>query len=281
MKNAHQSRQSFLGPDSETIHHAATVAVIGLGGGGSHVAQQLAHVGVGNFEVFDPDRFEETNLNRLVGATFADINRKTPKTEIAQRVIKAINPQARVRKHACDWRDAAEYLRGCDAVFGCVDSFTSRSEIEVMCRRYLIPYIDIGMDVFKTDGGYCISGQVVLSMPGEMCMRCIGFLRDDLFAQEAAKYGDAGPRPQVIWPNGVLASTAVGLFIELITPWHTPHPGRVFLEYDGNAHAVSPSSALEYARQRPCPHFSERDLGDPFFGAGQAPSVPRRRKLKI
>ena len=35
------SRQSFLGPRAEQIIRPATVGVIGLGGGGSHVVQQL------------------------------------------------------------------------------------------------------------------------------------------------------------------------------------------------------------------------------------------------
>ena len=39
------SRQSFLGPDSEALISRCTIGVPGLGGGGSHVIQQLAHVG--------------------------------------------------------------------------------------------------------------------------------------------------------------------------------------------------------------------------------------------
>jgi hypothetical protein len=270
------SRQSFLGPDSDAELKSATAAIIGLGGGGSHVAQQLAHVGVEHFEIFDPDCFEDTNLNRLVGARFKDIARQTAKTKIAERMIKAINPRARVRAHGCDWREAAEYLRGCDAVFGCIDGFAGRSEIETMCRRYLIPYIDIGMDVFETAGGHSISGQVIVSMPGQPCMRCVGFLTDQLLAEEARHYGDAGMRPQVVWPNGVLASTAVGLFIELIAPWHKWQPGPIFLEYDGNAGTVNPSNVLQYVGQKPCPHFSACDLGDPFFASAQGSNRPKR-----
>jgi hypothetical protein len=38
-------------------------------------------------------------------------------------------------------------------------------------------------------------------------------------AAEAARHGDAGGRPQVVWPNGALASTAVGLAVDLVTGW--------------------------------------------------------------
>lgn len=43
--------------------------------------------------------------------------------------------------------------------------------------------------------------------------------------EEARNYVAAGGKPQVIWPNRVLASTAVGLFIQTVTPWqHSSGP---------------------------------------------------------
>ena len=65
------------------------------------------------------------------------------------------------------------------------------------------------MDVHDCkEKGFLISGQVILSMPGHPCMRCCGFITDERLKQEAERYGAAGARPQVVWPNGVLASTA-------------------------------------------------------------------------
>jgi molybdopterin-synthase adenylyltransferase len=87
----------------------------------------------------------------------------------------------------------------------------------------MTPYIDIGMDVHDLGNQFAISGRVILSMPGELCMKCMGFLRDDLLAREAENYGAAGSKPRVIWPNGVLASLAVGVFVELVTPWQNRH----------------------------------------------------------
>ena len=71
-----QSRQSFLGDHSEKFLKATTAGVIGLSGGGSHVCQQLAHIGVGNYVIVDPQVIEDTNLNRLVGGTAADIEKQ-------------------------------------------------------------------------------------------------------------------------------------------------------------------------------------------------------------
>ena len=51
----------------------ACVGIVGLGGGGSHIVQQLAHIGIHYFTCFDGDVVEYTNLNRLVGAIASDV----------------------------------------------------------------------------------------------------------------------------------------------------------------------------------------------------------------
>jgi len=216
-------RQSFLGPESDQQLLNSRACLIGLGGGGSHIAQQLAHLGVGNFVLYDADHVEDTNLNRLIGATNDDVFNKTPKTEVASRLIKAINPTANIVCVPKNWQEEASLVRDAHVVFGCVDAYLQREEIERTCRRFLIPYIDIGMDVTKIENQHVIAGQVILSMPDELCMRCLGFLTEKLLTKEAAQYGAAGGRPQVIWPNGILASAAVGIFVQLITPWHQRH----------------------------------------------------------
>jgi molybdopterin-synthase adenylyltransferase len=259
-------RQSFLGANSDEVFSKCRVAIIGLGGGGSHIAQQLAHLGLGTFVVCDPDHVEETNLNRLVGAMKKDVARATPKTIVSRRLIKGINPNAQVIRVPSKWQEEGRLVAGCDIVFGCVDTYIAREEIERLCRRFMIPFIDIGMDVTELRGGYLISGQMILSMPNDLCMRCLGFLNEELLAQEAARYGAAGGRPQVIWPNGVLASAAVGTFVQLVTPWRRNMKPTIYLEYDGNAHTLLGSNRLQHLVGNQCTHFSSpNDLGDPFW----------------
>jgi len=270
--NPRLTSQSFLGETSDRILARLRVAVVGLGGGGSHVAQQLAHLGVGHFVLFDPDYVEASNLNRLVGATASDGDAKTKKTTVAERLIHGINPDADVMLVTHPWQEAGVHLRDCDVVFGCVDSYSAREELERVCRRFLIPYIDHGMDVTKVIDRFVVSGQVILSSPGELCMRCLGFLTEDLLAQEAAEYGAAGPRPQVVWPNGLLASAAVGMFVQLLTPCHRDHRMVEYLEYDGNAQTLNTSNRLAAVRGKECPHFpTPLDLGDPFWPKPEPP----------
>jgi len=258
-------RQSFLGADSEIVLARSRAALVGLGGGGSHIAQQLAHIGLGSFLVIDPDLIEDTNLNRLVGATMEDVKLGTAKVDIAERVIKAVNPAAEVIKRRANWTEVTAELRDVDVIFACVDSIGCRSELEAFARRFLVPLIDIGMDVHESSGEFSISGQVMLSMPGKPCMRCMGLVTDEALAEEAARYGAAGGKPQVVWPNGTLASIAVGFFMKLVAPWETHKETPPLLEYDGDVQTVAQSNKLAYLPAH-CKHFDRlNELGDPFW----------------
>lgn len=263
--NPQLASQSFLGPESDFIFKSITAGIAGLGGGGSHVVQQLAHLGVGRFVPVDDDTIEDKNLNRLVGGTQEDVAAKRPKTDIATRLIKSVNPDAIVVPCRMKWQEAMPTLRGCDVIFGCVDSYRERDELERFARRFLIPYIDIGMDVHGSEGAYSISGQAVLSSPGGLCLRCLGIVTDERIAREAETYGKAGSRPQVVWPNGLLASLAVGLFVQLVCPWHGKPQITACCEFDGNHHRVE-TNRLDHAGALQCGHFLSDELGDAFFG---------------
>jgi molybdopterin-synthase adenylyltransferase len=261
--NSDYSRQSFLGPNSQDVIERCHVGISGLGGGGSHIAQQLAHLGFLNFTVFDPDVIEASNLNRLIGGTQHDVDKKTPKVEIARRMINGVRPAAEVTCVRAPWQEAPHLLRRCDILFGCVDGFDQRRQLEAAARRSLIPLVDIGMDVFRADDGtHAIAGQVILSMPGCPCMTCMGFLNDKTLAREAAAYGAAGPQPQVVWTNGILASTAVGVAIDLLTDWSRTMRGHVYISHRGGAGLMSPHARLPYVPQG-CVHYPLQDAGAP------------------
>lgn len=260
------ARQGFLGTNSEKIIRSSRVAVIGLCGGGSHVGQQLAHIGFGNIKMVDHDTADDTNINRMVGLTAADVTAKRLKTEVMGRLARAVNPNAKVELFPGRWQEFAESLRDCAAIIGCVDSFMQREQLERFSRRFMIPYIDVGMDVHGEDSSYFITGQVILSLPGHACMRCMGFLTDAILQKEANNYGGAGGKPQVVWPNGNLASLAIGQLMSLLTPWNTTLKPSLYLDYDGNRATVTPNKRLAHINEECCPHFQGPDaLGDVFF----------------
>ena len=96
-------------------------------------------------------------------------------------------------------------------------------------------------------------------------MTCLGFLNERTLAQEAALYGNVGGRPQVVWANGVLASTAVGIAIELLTAWTGRENQTIALSYDGNTGRVTPDVRLSYLDNQECPHFPLAEVGPPVW----------------
>jgi len=259
-------RQSFLGSNAQTLFGNVRIGIVGYGGGGSHVGQQLAHIGIKQPVVFDVDYIEASNLNRLVGGTWKDVLKKCLKTSIAKRIYKAILPSASIVTVNSRWQDAPQQLHRCDIVVGCVDTYAERQQLEAECRRYLIPYIDIGMDIHKSVDEASMSGQIMLSMPGGPCFSCFGFLTEEKLGREAAKYGNVGGRPQVVWPNGVLASTAVGLAVELITGWTNRKDQSIYLEYDGNTGKIDDHIRRRFC-DKACSHYPFIDAGSVRFEA--------------
>lgn len=265
--NERSKRQSFLGSDSDAVLARTTVAVIGVSGGGSPVAQQLAHVGYGTVHLIDPDFAEEHHRHRLIGISTAAVRRAWKKVNVLRRLMLRVHPQGNVIPHCARWQEVREVLPACDIVFACVDGYLAREEIERFLRRYQVPLIDIGMDVVRGDEGHTIRGQVILSTPGRHCMRCFGFIRDELLAEEAGRYGAAGEAPQVVWPNGTLASTAVGIATALLLPWHASQTICPYLVYEGNRFELMPSPRLAHLRGIACRHYDPLTIpGDLVIG---------------
>src|SRR5207248_5329982 len=110
------------------------------------------------------------------GATQAHVDAKTPKREIAERLIRSIRPWSNIETSQTEWQVANDCLKDAHVVFGCVDGYRQRLILERAARRFCIPYIDIGMDVTKLlDGTYAIAGQMIRTTPGAPCMSCLGF----------------------------------------------------------------------------------------------------------
>lgn len=267
MQAGRYHRQSFLGDNSEHLIGSTTVAIVGLGGGGSHIGQQLAHAGFRKFVLYDNDIAELSNLNRTVGMTVDDVSARSEKLKIAVRLIRGLQPNADIMESPSRWQDNPTPLRKCDIIFGCVDGFDERRQLESCARRFLIPYIDIGLDVHHIlPDPPRMAGQIILSLPGKPCMTCMGFLTEEKLAEEASRYGAAGPRPQVIWANGVLSSTAVGIAVDIITGWTGRSSDAIYLSYDGNLGILQPHPRLKYLQHSSsCIHFPMSNLGDPAF----------------
>jgi molybdopterin-synthase adenylyltransferase len=215
----------------------ARVAVLGLGGLGSHACQQLAYLGVRNFVIVDDDPVEDSNLNRLVGAVPGNVG--AHKTEVAERLIKAIQPSARVEIHEAKMPDegAATAVQQTDLVLGCFDNDYPRLLTTALAAKSQLPYIDAATDVVAGDGKPAYGGRVVVAGTSPGCLSCLGQLdqdeirraqlSDEELQAEATIYGVTvealrGTGPSVVSLNGVVASLAVMEAMVMITGLRPP-----------------------------------------------------------
>lgn len=201
-----------------------TIAVIGLGGTGSVVAQQLAHLGVRRFILIDLDLVEATNLNRLVGGVPGDVGRA--KVDVARDMILAINPHATCTCLQGDVVDdnVASQLLDADVVMGCTDSMASRAVLNQLAYQHLVPCIDLGVQIKVSEGRVeSVAGRVQMLAPGLPCLVCanlinaerarVEFMTPEQRLRDAYVQGSAVPQPAVISLNSTVASAAVTMLL--------------------------------------------------------------------
>lgn len=229
-----------LGDAGQARLSSLRVGIVGLGGTGSVVAQQLAYLGVRDFLLIDPDHVDETNLNRLVGASSRDLG--APKIAVARETIHAVVPEARVDAACGDvrFRDDAHRLLDVDLFFCCTDSQGSRAILNQLSYQYLIPCIDMGAVIEASEGPVRAAfGRVQLLSPGRPCLLCSSLLdpetvRRDLMTDEERRadpyiMGPPQPQPAVVTINSVIGSLATTMLLGVVTEF--PAEARVQL-YD-------------------------------------------------
>ena len=109
-----------------------------------------------------------------------------------------------------------------------------------------------------------IFGQTILSMPGEPCMQCMQFLNKETLAKEVQDY-NAGSQPQVVWPNGILASVAIGEAVALLTGWSGQLVPASRVDLRGSSLTMTPSNLLPVLDRTHCRHYPLSRSGDPVF----------------
>ena len=112
------------------------VAIFGIGGVGSFVAEGLVRAGIGNFKLIDDDKICLTNLNRQLMAYHSNIgNFKTD--EIEKRIL-SINPSANVTKvtEFIDMNNINRLFEGhVDYVVDACDTLMVKLELIRICKK--------------------------------------------------------------------------------------------------------------------------------------------------
>jgi len=135
------------------------IAVIGCGGLGGHMIELMARIGIGRIVAVDGDVFEESNLNRQLLSEVSLLG--TSKAEAAADRVHRINPDVcvEVAPVFLDAENAADLLRGCDAVFDGLDNIAARRILSKACADAGIPCI------FGAISGWV--AQAGISLPGD------------------------------------------------------------------------------------------------------------------
>ena len=203
------------------------IAIVGLGGTGSIAAQQLIHLGIQRFLLIDPDLIEETNLNRIVGATRSDVGHA--KVVSAARYLHAFDPQVSIESLVDNVvRDSvARRLADADVILCCTDSHGSRAVVQQVAYQYMIPCIDMGSTITQQDDAITgIFGRIQLLAPGLPCLWCSELLdaadvRRDMMSESERRLdpyivGGREPAPSVISLNGTVVSVAMSMLLGIV-----------------------------------------------------------------
>jgi hypothetical protein len=237
-----------FGTDIQRLLGRLHVGVVGAGGTGSSVLEQLTRLGVGHVSVFDGDRFDETNVNRVYGSTVNDGGR--PKSAIARDSIARIGVRTVRREYSefIEDESTAKSLRDCDIIFSCTDDHTSRAILVRLALWYLIPIFDLGVKVDSQDQVIKdVVGRVTTLLAGEACLFCRGRISADTIRQEGLP-PDARERevrdgyipplataaPAVITFTTAVAAQAVTELLDRLTGFMGTgnHPSELFLRFD-------------------------------------------------
>jgi molybdopterin/thiamine biosynthesis adenylyltransferase len=110
----------------------SSAIIVGLGGLGGYVAENLARSGAGRIVGIDPDTFEESNLNRQLISDSESMGRK--KTQKAKERIEKINPAVEFTEYTSSFDKVGdEIFRSVDLVFDCLDNVPDRLQLEKRC----------------------------------------------------------------------------------------------------------------------------------------------------
>jgi molybdopterin/thiamine biosynthesis adenylyltransferase len=211
------------------------ITIVGVGGLGSIIAENLVHLGFRQIVLIDHDAVEFSNLNRIVGAYFSDAEENTLKVDAIKRHLMNINPEVQVTALANDVHDplVEETIARSDWIFVATDNHSSRYKAQELSVKYFVPLISVGVNITVRDGVVMdMSGEVIVARIGDnLCLNCLGRINQtkvhfDLLPDETIKEtlvqrgyvsGEDIKEPAVKTLNSFLSNIAVETLLNQFT----------------------------------------------------------------
>lgn len=167
------------------------IAIIGVGGLGSVIAENMIHSGFHHIDLIDPDRVEITNLNRIVGAYYTDAMENRLKVDVVKEHLLRINPKSQIGAHAIGVEEDSvlPVLMQCDWLIVATDSHASRYIVQKIALELGIPLISAGVNISVEERVITdMSGEVIIARSGDgLCLNCLGRINPTLVAAEEYK----------------------------------------------------------------------------------------------
>lgn len=198
------------------------VGIVGAGGTGSPLFEQLVRLGVGQVVVVDDDVVTPSTIARGAGSTVSDVG--VPKAVVLRALAEQIGLATRVDAVVGNIRDpdVLMRLRHCDVVFCCADGHSARLILNRWAYWHIAPVIDVAVLISSTDGMIQgIDGRLTWLAPGAACLLCRGRIDptlayaerlDPIERRSLAEQGYAPeleePQPSVVSYTSLMASTA-------------------------------------------------------------------------
>ncbi len=156
---------STISPQQQLRLFQSRAAVVGCGGLGGYVIEELARLGVGQLTIMDYDHFEEHNLNRQLFSSMDTLGKS--KVIAAVDRVKRINPAVTVNgiEGKFDIIKGPEMLSGAKVVVDALDGISVRLELAEVCDQLKVPLVHGAIA-----GWY---GQVLTQFPGENSMKIL------------------------------------------------------------------------------------------------------------
>ena len=184
------------------------VLIVGCGGLGGHIIDQLARIGIGSLKVVDGDVFDESNLNRQLLSDITKLG--ISKAKAAADHVACINPAVAVEavNVFMSAENVQELIAGCDIVIDALDNIPARRILADACAKAKLPY------VYGAISGWV--AQAALSMPEDR-------LIDRLYPEEI----EIRDKSVLSFTPALCASMQVALCVKYLTGRAAQH-GTVY-----------------------------------------------------
>lgn len=238
------------GSEHQAALASLRIGIVGLGSVGAVIAETLGRIGITDILLFDADRVEELNLDRLLNSTVKDIG--CFKVDVAakhlRRSASATSFRVVPKRAWIQERDAYAAALDCDILFCAVDRPLPKDLLNNIAYVHNIPVIFGGIRVATKPNGRLgdATWSVVRAGHRSRCLRCDGQYTSSEVVMERdgslddptyIRHGTAIPGNQNVFP---FASNLGSLMVlemlraVLCEPWWQPAPSKLHYTFMSN-----------------------------------------------